>query len=111
MDEGEEEVAAEEESADDLGQVIRDAQRDCACDKDKIKFERMLADHAKLLYPDCEEGLKKLGATLELLQWKAKNGITDKAFGQLLKLIKKMLEAFVQKQGACQDDAMAPKST
>ena len=51
----------------------------------------MLEDHAKLLYPNCAEELKKLGSTLELLQWKAKNGITDKTFGELLPIIKKML--------------------
>jgi hypothetical protein len=32
-----------------------------------------------------------LGTTLELLQWKARNGISDQAFGQLLKINKKML--------------------
>jgi hypothetical protein len=34
---------------------------------------------------------KKLGTTLELLQWKAKNGVFDKAFGELLTIAKKML--------------------
>ncbi|WVZ83260.1 hypothetical protein U9M48_030426 [Paspalum notatum var. saurae] len=33
----------------------------------------------------------KLRSTLELLQWKAGNGISDKAFTQLLKLIKEFL--------------------
>jgi hypothetical protein len=32
-----------------------------------------------------------LGITLELLQWKAKNGVSDKGFGQLLAIQKKML--------------------
>jgi hypothetical protein len=32
-----------------------------------------------------------LGTTLELLQWKAQNGVSDKTFGQLLKIQKKML--------------------
>jgi hypothetical protein len=32
-----------------------------------------------------------LEITLELLQWKAKNGVSDKAFGQLLKIQRKML--------------------
>ena len=67
MGEAEEEVAVEEEPTDDLGQAIRDAQRECESDKEKIKFERMLEDHKKLLYPTCEEGQKKLGTTLELL--------------------------------------------
>jgi len=67
MREAEEEVAAEDEPAYDLGQGIRDAQRDCESDKEKVKFERMLEDHKKLLYPTCEEGHKKLGTALELL--------------------------------------------
>ena len=82
---------AEDESADDLGQAIRDAQRECESEKEKIKFERMLEDHKKLLYPTCEEGQKKLGTTLELLQWKAKNCVSDKGFGELLTIAKKML--------------------
>ena len=44
-----------------------------------------------MLYPTCEEGQKKLGTTLELLQWKAKNGVSDKEFGELLTITKKML--------------------
>jgi hypothetical protein len=36
-----EEVAAEDEPADDLGQAIRYAQRDCESKKEKIKFECM----------------------------------------------------------------------
>ena len=55
MGEAEEEVAAEDEPVDDLGQAIRDAQRECESEK-KIKFEHMLEDHKKLLYPTCEEG-------------------------------------------------------
>ena len=51
MEEAEEEVAVEEEvvaedkSNDDIGQTIRDAQRECESDKEKIKFEHMLEDH------------------------------------------------------------------
>ena len=44
-----------------------------------------------MLYPCCEDGLKKLGTTLELLQWNVTNGVSDKRFGELLKLVKKML--------------------
>ena len=44
-----------------------------------------------MLYPDCENGLKKFGTTLELLQWKVTNGVSDKRFSELLKLVKKML--------------------
>jgi hypothetical protein len=51
----------------------------------------MLEDHKKLLYPTYEEGQKKLGTTLELLQWKVKNGVSDKGIGELLTIAKKML--------------------
>jgi hypothetical protein len=60
MGEAEEEVAAEYELVDDLGQAIRDAQRECKSKKEKIKFERILEDHKKLLYPTCDAGQKKL---------------------------------------------------
>ena len=87
----EEDIQSSDNVADDLENAIRDAQQDCESEKDRIKFERMLEDHNKLLYPNCEDGQKKLGTTLELLQWKAKNGVSDKAFEQVLQSIKKML--------------------
>jgi len=51
----------------------------------------MLKDHKKLLHPTCDAGQKKLGTTLELLQWKAKNGVSNKGFGDLVKIQKKIL--------------------
>ena len=76
----EEEVAAEDEPDDDLGQAIRDAQRECGSEKEKIKFERMLEDHKKLLYPTAEEGQKKVGyhteiAAIEDKEWCIRQGI------------------------------------
>ena len=44
-----------------------------------------------MLYPDCKQGLKKLGTTLEMLQWKAANGVSDKGFEELLGIVKNML--------------------
>ena len=41
-----------------------------------------------LRYPT---GNRKLGTTLELLQWKADNGVSDNGFGKLLKIMKKKL--------------------
>jgi hypothetical protein len=93
MGEAKEEVGVEHALAEDddaLGDVIRDTQRDCKSDKEKAKFDRMLEDHKKLLYPSAKDGQKKLGTILELLQWKARNDISDKEFGQLLKINKKM---------------------
>ena len=51
----------------------------------------MLEDYITLLYPDCKQDQKKLGTTLELLHWKASNGLSDKRFEELLKLIKNLL--------------------
>jgi len=80
MEEDKEEEDAENTIAKDndaLGDVIRNAQRDCESEKENAKFDQMLEDHKKLLYPSAKYGQKKLGTTLELLQWKAKNGISD----------------------------------
>jgi hypothetical protein len=51
----------------------------------------MLEDHKKKLYPNCEDGNTKLGTTLELLQWKAETGLSDKGFEKLLKIMMKKL--------------------
>jgi hypothetical protein len=59
MGKAEEEAGAEYTLAKDddaLGDVIRDAQRDCQSDKEKAKFDRMLEDHKKLLYPSAKDG-------------------------------------------------------
>jgi hypothetical protein len=58
MGDAKEEVAAEDEPADDLDQAIHDAQRECEIEKEKIKFKHMLEDHKKLIYLTCEEGRK-----------------------------------------------------
>ena len=52
----------------------------------------MLEDHKKGLYPNCEDGNTKLGTILELLQWMAENGVPDKGFDKLLKILKKKLQ-------------------
>ncbi|XP_066160022.1 uncharacterized protein, partial [Oryza sativa Japonica Group] len=89
---GEEEIAADgNDVADDLGQMLQDAREDCESEKEAHKLDKMLEDHRTSLYPGCEQGHKKLDTTLELLQWKAKNGVSDKAFGDLLKLFKNIL--------------------
>src|SRR3989337_2826605 len=85
------EEEASDEPADDLGRVIADAKRNCASDLERKKLQRMLEDHKKLLYPNYEADKKKLGTRLELLQWKAENGVSDKGFGNLLVMLKKTL--------------------
>jgi hypothetical protein len=86
-----EEEEGEDVPADDLGQVIIDTQIDYESEKEREKLERMLDDHKKNLYPNCEDGQKKLGSTLKLLQWKAETGLSNKGFEKLLKIVKKML--------------------
>jgi len=70
MEEYKEEADAENTIAKDndaLGDVIRKPQRDCESEKENAKFDQMLEDHRKLLYPFTKDGQKKLGTTLELL--------------------------------------------
>ena len=81
MEEPEVDVA-ENDPSDDLGQALHNVQACCKSETERLKFQKMLEDHRKLLYPNCENGLKKLGTTLELLQWKATNGVSDKGFGE-----------------------------
>jgi hypothetical protein len=66
--EGEAEGEAHDEPPDDLGRTIADARRECETNKEWEKLDRMLEDHKKSLYPNCQNGLKKLGSTLELLK-------------------------------------------
>ena len=60
MGEAEDEAGAEGAPVEDdaLGDVIRDAQKDCQSEKEKTKFEHMLEDHKKLLYPSAQDGKK-----------------------------------------------------
>jgi len=86
-----EEDAEGHDVEDDLGQMLREAEEVCETEKKSRDLKRMLEDYRTLLYPDCKQGQKKLGTTLELLQWKASNGLSDKGFEELLKLIKNLL--------------------
>ena len=89
-EEGGEEEPASDEPADGLGRIISDAKRECDTDKEKLKLEAMLKDHKKLLYPTCEDSTNtKLGTTLELMQWKAENGVRDKGFDKLMTILKR----------------------
>ena len=50
---------------DDLGQMLREAEEVCETEKESRDLNRMLEDYRTLLYPDCKQGQKKLGTTLE----------------------------------------------
>jgi hypothetical protein len=89
--EGEAEGDTHDEPSDDLGRTIADARRECETNKEREKLDRMLEDHKKSLYPNCQNGLKKLGSTLELLKWKAEEGLSDSGFEKLLKMMRNML--------------------
>jgi hypothetical protein len=91
MEDVDEEEILEDGHVDDLGQVLKYAQRDCENDNEKAKLRRMIEDHRKLLCPDCKQGHKKLCTTQEMLQWKAKYGVSDKAFEGMLKIMKDKL--------------------
>ena len=53
MDEAEENLV-EDQPPDELGQVLVGAQKDNEIVKESKKFEKMLVDEKKLLYPDCK---------------------------------------------------------
>jgi hypothetical protein len=82
---------ASDEPDDDLHRAIVDAHREAESVNEKLKLKGMLEDHKKKLYPNCEDENTKLDTTLELLQWKAKTGLSDKGFEKLLKIMKKKL--------------------
>jgi hypothetical protein len=71
--------------------MLHEAEVVCETVKESKDLKCMLEDYRILFYPDCKQGHKKFGATLELLQWKASNDLSDKGFEELLKLIKNLL--------------------
>ena len=58
---------ADENAADKLGRVLLDGQKESVTALEHKKFEKMLEDHKKLLYPGCKEEHKKLRTTLDML--------------------------------------------
>jgi hypothetical protein len=89
--EGEAKGETYDEPPDDLGRTIADARRECETNKEREKLDCMLEDHKKSLNPNCQNGLKKLDSTLELLKWKAEEGLSDSGFEKLLKMMRNML--------------------
>jgi len=76
---------------DDLNQMMCDAEGEINDERMWQKFQRLIEDHKTLLYLDYPNGRKKLRTTLDLMQWKATNGVFDKGFDELLCLVKKIL--------------------
>ena len=89
--EAEDQEEPDDVSDDDLHRVIVDAKRQCQSERGKLKFDRMLEDRKKGLYPNCKDGNTNHSTVLELLQWKEENVVPDKGFEKLLKILKKKL--------------------
>ena len=53
-------------------------------------FETYVGGLHNIIIPKLQTRPEEVGTTLELLQWKASNGLSDKGFEELLKLIKKL---------------------
>ena len=91
MGEAEEEVGAEDEPTDDLGQAICDAQRECESEKGEDQVRAHARGSQENAIPNLWCGAEKVGYHTGIVQWKAKNGVSNKGFGELLKIQKKML--------------------
>ncbi|KAL2923426.1 Zinc metalloproteinase-disintegrin-like HV1 [Bienertia sinuspersici] len=81
----EEENVVEGDNLEDMLRVAQDKFND-----DPSKFERLLSDSEKPLYPGCKK-YSRLKAILKLYNLKAANGLSDKGFGDFLELFKDML--------------------
>jgi hypothetical protein len=56
-----------DELDDDLGKTILDAKINCKSEKERLKLEKMLEDHSKLLYPNVRGPLEPVLMALFLL--------------------------------------------
>ena len=63
---GEPEEAEGHVAEDDFGHILREAEEVCETKKESRDLKCMLEDYRILLYPDCKQGHKWLGTTLEL---------------------------------------------
>ncbi|KAL2905095.1 Protease HtpX-like protein 2 [Bienertia sinuspersici] len=81
----EEENVVEGDNLEDMLRVAQDEFND-----DPSKFERLLSDSEKPLYPGCKK-YSRLKAILKLYNLKAANGLSDKGFGDFLEVFKDML--------------------
>ena len=59
-EDGAEEEPIVDEPDDELRRAILEAKINCVSENEMLKLERMLEDHNKLLYQNCEDGQKKL---------------------------------------------------
>ena len=71
---------------DNLDQMLRDAEGNYS-EREFCKFERLMEDSGKPLFPGCKPEYTRLSTVLELLKLKASNGWSDKSFTALLGLL------------------------
>ena len=50
----------EDDPSDDLGRALHNVWADCESEMERLKFQKLLEDHHKLLYPYCQNRLKNL---------------------------------------------------
>jgi len=84
-------VSDEPQVETNLDQMLREGGRDLTDERDIKKFKWLKEDARKPLYAGCNDGDSRVHTTLSLLQLKARNGWSDKSFGELLGVIKKLL--------------------
>ena len=75
---------------DNLDQMLRDAEGNYS-EREFGKFEGLMEDSEKPLFPGCKPEYKRLSSVLELPKLKASNGWSDKSFTALLGLLADIL--------------------
>ena len=80
---------ADDAVEDDISRMLHDAEPGILCPRQLEKLRNMRKDAKTLLYPGCE--VSKLEADLMLLALKSAHGLSDKCFGDVLRVLKKLL--------------------
>ncbi|MBJ4058605.1 hypothetical protein JGD43_25095 [Salmonella enterica subsp. enterica serovar Goldcoast] len=75
---------------DNLDQMLRDAEENYS-EREFCKFEGLMEDSRKPLFPGCKSEYTRLSTVLELLKLKASNRWSDKSFTALLGLLADIL--------------------
>jgi hypothetical protein len=82
-------LADDTEDNSGISQLLRNVETGCLGEKQLRKLEKMRQDGKTPLYKNCP--MSKLEADIMLLEFKSRNGLSDKGFNQLLDIIRKML--------------------
>lgn len=84
-------VSDEPAEETDLDQMLHDGGRDLTDERDIKKFEQLKVDARTPLYEGCKAGDSRLHSTLTLLQFKARHGLSDTGFDDILSTLKNLL--------------------